>query len=139
MPNTPNRGYPYPGVSEVPDGPFAFQSGFEAVDTDVEEIDGRLTDLTDAMPTAVQAGSGSISIGAGVPSATLAVTFPTAFAAAPVVVANLTANVTGRASLLKLYPISITATGFSAKMQTSDNNDIGTSYNLGFNWVAVAP
>lgn len=139
MPNTANYGFFYPGVSEVPDGPYAFQTAMEGVDTALLGVDERLTSLDGRMPTALQAGSGSISIGAGVPSATLAVTFPTAFAAAPVVVANLTANVAGRASLLKLYPINITATGFTAKMQTSDNNDIGTSYNLGFNWVAVAP
>jgi hypothetical protein len=139
MPNTTNRGYFYPSGTEAPNGPYALQTLADAVDADVEDIDTRLTDLTVAMPTAVQAGSGTIAIGAGVPSATLAVTFPTAFSAAPVVVANLTANVAGRASLLKLYPISITATGFTAKMQTSDNNDVGTSYTLGFNWVAVAP
>ena len=139
MPNTVNRGYPYPGVSQVPDIPYDMQQLTEAIDADVEDIDTRLVDLTAAMPAAIQAGSGTIAIGAGVPSATLAVTFPAAFAAAPVVVVTCTANVAGRASLLKLYANNTTASGFTLKMQTSDNQDIGTSFNIGFTWVAVAP
>ena len=38
MAETPNRGYPYPGVNDAPDGPFAFEQLATDIDTDVEGI-----------------------------------------------------------------------------------------------------
>lgn len=50
MGDTP-RGYPYPGGSEAPNGPFAFQALAEAVDDDVQGLhDGRTKRLGYAGP-----------------------------------------------------------------------------------------
>jgi hypothetical protein len=38
MPTTPNRDYPYPGVNDAPDGPYAFEQLAAAVDLDVQDI-----------------------------------------------------------------------------------------------------
>lgn len=56
MANTPNRQYPYPGVNEAPDGPYAFQRLAEAIDLDVLalpyarglQFNGKRTDSTSA-------------------------------------------------------------------------------------------
>jgi hypothetical protein len=42
MADTLNRDYPYPGGSEGPNGPYAFQALADAIDADVEAIDVRL-------------------------------------------------------------------------------------------------
>lgn len=123
MPNTLTRPITYPAGGAAPNVPLVMQTMAESVQTQLLKI---------------KAGSGTISIGAGVASTTLAVTFPEGgFSAPPVVTVTNTANVAGRASLLNLYVNGITATGFTLKMQTSDNANIGTSFSIGFNYVAV--
>jgi hypothetical protein len=134
MANTVNRIYPYPGVNDAPDGPYAVQRLAEAVDVDVKAQSDRL----DKLPVRLQVGQDSIFIGAAVAVQTQTITFPVAFATAPKVVASLVTATAGRASLLNIQVTASTTTGFTARLYTSDNANTGTSYTIAFNWIAAA-
>ncbi|QOP64224.1 minor tail protein [Arthrobacter phage Yavru] len=131
MATTTKRVYRYPGQGVEPDAAGDIQKLAEDVDNDVAK-------LFDGLPDKIQAGDDSISIGAGVASVTKTILFPTAFATVPKVTVQNTANVAGRASLLGLYVNSKTVSGFTVKMQTADNANIGTSYAIAFDWIAVS-
>lgn len=132
MANTDTQAIPYGGPNDAPDVPYWLQRMAERV--------AALFDAADAsrakLPGQVVSGSDSISIGSGVASVTKTITLPPGFSAAPFVVLQNTANVTGRASLLNLYVNNTTKDQFTVKMQTSDNANIGTSYSIVFNWMA---
>lgn len=131
MATTTKRSYRYPGQNGEPDVAGDLQRLAEDVDNDVDK-------LFAGLPDKIQAGSDSISIGAGAATITKVITFPTAFAATPTITLQNTANVAGRASLLTLYVTAKSATQFTVKMQTSDNAAAGTSYAISFEWIAVS-
>jgi hypothetical protein len=91
----------------------------------------------------VKSGKTTIRIGAGASSATKAVPFTgpggevTPFAAAPVVMVSLSSNIAGAASQLLVSAFSENTAGFTAKIQTNDNANIGTTYDITVNWTAV--
>lgn len=101
--------------------------------TQAESVEAALN----TMPYKIASGTGSISFGSGVASVTSTVSLPAGFTQAPAVTVTLGSNVAGRASLLLLSAYNPTTSGFTLKMQTSDNANIGTTYTLTFNWIAV--
>lgn len=133
MGTTVNYAIPYPGVNDAPDGPFSFQAGAEATDAAIKGQSDRL----DKLPVKVATGSATLTFGAGVAFITSNVALPAGFTVAPIVTVTLGSNVAGRASLLLLSAYGATTSGFTIKMQTSDNANIGTSYNITFQWTAI--
>lgn len=126
MPSTLRFGLQYPSGSSTPNVPLSMQSLAESTET-----------ALNTMPYKIASGTATLSFGAGVASVTSNVALPAGFTLPPVVTVTLASNVAGRASLLLLSAYSATTTGFTIKMQTSDNANIGTTYSLTFNWTAV--
>jgi len=133
MTDTLNRGYPYPQPTADPDVPYWLQRLAEDVDTDVHPLAQQLARL----PYKVASGTSTISIGSAVASATLTVTLPAGFTATPAVTATMATATAGRASLLNIVVTNSTSTSFVVRLYTSDNANTGTSYTIGFNWIAV--
>jgi hypothetical protein len=50
MPTTDLRGYPYPDIDEAPAGPYAIEQLAEAVEADMELVDGRVEFLESITP-----------------------------------------------------------------------------------------
>ena len=133
MPNTINRAYPYPLPTADPDVPYWNQQLAEKIDVDMV---ARLAELA-RLPYKMAAGSATLSFGAGVAFITSNVALPAGFTQAPIVTVTLGSNVAANASKLLLSAYSATTTGFTIKMQTNDNTNIGVGYNFTFQWVAV--
>lgn len=132
MANTPALAIPYASPADAPDVPYWSQRQAERVDALIQQVN---TDRA-RLPVQVVSGSDTITIGAAAATATKVITLPPGFAAPPFVVLQNTANVAGRASLLMLYVNATTKDQFTVKIQTSDNANVGTSYNIVFNWQA---
>jgi hypothetical protein len=122
MPTTLGDAIYYPAGGSAPNVPLAMQQAAESVQAALGKI---------------KSGSITIAMGAGVSVATQLVTFDAPYGAVPQVGITMTSSVTGRASLLQFAAISKTVDGFTAKLQTSDNAAIGTSYNITLDWIAV--
>jgi hypothetical protein len=122
MPTTLGDAIYYPPGNLPPNVPLQMQLAAESVQAALNKI---------------KSGSITIAMGAGVSVATQVVTFDEAYTVVPQVGVTMTSNVTGRASLLQFAAISKTVNGFTAKLQTSDNANIGTSYNITLDWIAV--
>lgn len=112
MPNTANRTYPYPALTDPANGPLAFQQLAQAVDTDVAKI------LT-AAPMAFQVGTASASMG-GAAYATGTVNFPKAFTAPPIVFLNLSTGGTNKLIASVNSGASQSATSFAWAIRTGD-------------------
>lgn len=134
---TTTRGYRYPGVNDAPDGPYSFQTGFEDIDADVAavaaQVDGKI------IAAGVQSGTATVTVTTGTAAGALAITFPAAFSAAPAV--SLTkASVAGAASTMRrLLPVvsGVTATGFTANLETTDGTNVGATFAVAVHWTAV--
>ncbi|WP_157372116.1 hypothetical protein [Arthrobacter sp. Soil736] len=85
----------------------------------------------------IDAGQGMQGIGAGVASVTQTVMLPVGLTLPPVITVQDAANVAGRASLPTFYVNGTTEAQLTLKMQTSDNANIGTRYNIVVNWIAT--
>lgn len=127
MPTTLRFGITYPSGSTTPNVPLSMQTQAESVEAA----------LNTSFPYKIASGTATLSFGAGVAFITSNVALPAGFTQAPAVTVTLASNVAGRASLLLLSAYSATTTGFTMKMQTSDNANMGTTYSLTFNWTAV--
>lgn len=90
-------------------------------------------------PQLVQGRAVTVPIASGANSGSLAVTFPTPFTATPAV--SLTkAHVSGSASSLRrLMPVitNVTATGFTATVETVDGTGVGAAFNVACHYTAV--
>lgn len=110
------------------------------------------TRITNAQvaPTSRQSGWGYVTFAQASNTATATVTFPTAFAAPPKVIASALGYKTGAAptsvsdftgsygggsTLPVLYIINITATGFTVTISAPSGTTFGASTN-GFTWIA---
>ena len=82
-------------------------------------------------------GTATVSIFTNDTSRTAAVTFPVTYLQAPDVIVSLASNVAGAASRLLISAYSATTTGFTVKLQTNDNLQIGTGYTISVKWVAM--
>jgi hypothetical protein len=123
MPATTPDGISYPAGGVAPNVPLVMQS-------QAESVQGALNKF--------KSGSVTIAMGAGVAFVNTTVMFPGgAFDSIPQVMLTMNANVAGRASLLQVYAINKTAASFQIKLATSDNANIGTSYNIAVDWFAV--
>lgn len=127
MPSTLRFGIQYPAGSAVPNVPLSMQTQAESVESA----------LNNNFPYKIASGTGTISIGSAVSFATLVVNLPAGFTATPAVTASMTTATAGRASLLNMVVTGSTATSFTVRIYTSDNANTGTSYTIGFNWIAV--
>ena len=138
MPTTPNRGYPTPAGTVPPNGPLAFSELAGAVDTALQDLTDETTLSFDALPV-VQAGRPTVTVTSGTSSGSRAVTFPVAFETVPAV--TLTINETNgpasSARRLNAVAHSITATGFTATLQTVDGSNVGATFATPTSWVAV--
>lgn len=131
MGNTIGRGYPYPGVNDAPDGPYAIQQLAEALNTDML---ARLGDLG-RLPYKVTAGTATLAVGSTNTSVSSNVSFGTnTFDTPPLVLISSNTNAV-KASVYSAY--SATTTGFTAKVQTADGSTYGASFSLAFNWIAI--
>ncbi|QIN94317.1 minor tail protein [Arthrobacter phage BlueFeather] len=123
MPETLGDAISYPAGGVAPNVPLVMQQSAESVQAAFNKF---------------KAGSVTIAMGAGVAFVNTTVTFPGGgFDSIPQVLLTLNANVAGRASLLQVYAINKTQTNFQIKLATSDNANIGTSYNISVDWLAV--
>lgn len=94
----------------------------------------------DGVPTRIQSGSCTVSVTSGTAAGSLAVTFPTAFSSAPNSVVLTKASVSGSASTMRLLqPVAtgISATGFTANLETTTGANVGATFNVVCYWVAV--
>lgn len=89
----------------------------------------------------VQAQSITIPISSGATSGSLAVTFPTPFSSAPVVTMTKGTTSGSASSQRRLIPVvtGITATGFSAYIETTDGSGVGAAFNVVCHYVAALP
>ncbi|MFE5839131.1 hypothetical protein [Arthrobacter sp. NPDC056493] len=102
--------------------------------TQAESIE---TALNTFFPYKIASGSGSVTIGSAVASATATVTLPAGFTLPPVITVQNTTNGAGRSLMLNFYVYSISATQFTLKLATADAANTGTSYTISYNWTAV--
>jgi hypothetical protein len=96
-----------------------------------------VTQATGASPYRAHCGTTTFTLGAGVAGGTQAVTFPAAFNVAPIVVTSIATTVGSGASNLISHHTSVTTTGFSCQVQTSDNSAVGASYTIPVTWMAM--
>ena len=138
MPNTPNFGLPYPAGTVPPNGPLAFSELAGAVDTALQDITDDYTATFDALPK-VQGARINVTVNNGTNSGSAVITFPEPFAAAPAVTLTINEANGPASSGRRLTPIAhtITATGFTATLQTMDGSNVGTTFAMSCSWVAV--
>jgi len=87
-----------------------------------------------ALTSDVQRGRTSVTFGfaaAGEENVSASITFPTAFAAAPVVVASIEGIDAG------IVNISVTTTGFTITVRDDKGTDYTTSQTATVNWIAI--
>lgn len=126
MPSTLRFGLQYPSGSQTPNVPLNMQIQAESVEA-----------ALNTMPYKMVSGSGSLAIGSAVASVTTTVTIPAGFTLPPVITVQNTTNGAGRANMLNFYVYNVTATSFTLKLQTADAANTGTSFTIGYNWIAM--
>jgi hypothetical protein len=126
MPTTTRFGISYPAGSAAPNVPLSMQTQAESVEA-----------ALNTFPYKIAAGSGTITMGAGVAFVLTTISLPAGFTAPPTVTVTMSTTTGGRASLLQLATVNPTTTTFQIRVYTSDNANVGTSYVIGFSWMAV--
>jgi len=81
-------------------------------------------------------GKESITIATNSSFVTKFIKYPITYPVPPVPVISIASNVGGDASRLIVSGYTSTTTGFTAKLQTSDNVKVGVTYDISVNWVA---
>lgn len=138
MPNTPNFGLPYPAGTVPPNGPLAFSELATATDTALQTLTEDYTAGFDGLPS-VQGARINVTVNNGTNSGSAVITFPQAFSVAPAVTLTINEANGPASSGRRLTPIAqlITATGFTATLQTMDGSNVGTTFAMSCSWVAV--
>ncbi|AYN55954.1 hypothetical protein QEX65_gp13 [Arthrobacter phage Noely] len=141
MGTTLKRGYRYPGQGAEPDVAGDVQKLAEDVSVDV---DGVATDVAGLkakrIPAGTQAGMVTVTVNNATAAGSVAVAFPAAFAAAPNGVVLTMGQVSGSASTMRRLQTrvtAVTATGFTANLETSDGSNVGATFAVPCHWVAV--
>lgn len=141
MADTLNRGYPYPLPNSDPDVPYWAQRLAEDVDVDVKAVYDLLNPIAaKTIPAGTQSGVVTVTVNNATAAGAATVTFPTAFSAAPNAVMLTKATVSGAASTQRrLQPVvsGVTATGFTANLETADGTNVGATFAVSCHWVAV--
>lgn len=96
-----------------------------------------VTQTTGASPYRIHCGVVTISLTSAVAGNTVSVTFPQAFDVAPIVTTSIATTVGSGASKLISHHTSVTTTGFSCQLQTSDNSAVGAAYSIPVTWIAI--
>ncbi|WIF20480.1 minor tail protein [Arthrobacter phage Berka] len=136
MAQTPGKAWPYAGPNDVPDVPYWQQRLAEKGDAVQVALEGRLEPLELDRP---QAGAVTVSVTSGTAAGAVNVTFPQAFSAVPNVVLTK-ASVSGSASTMRrLQPVvsAITAAGFTANLETADGTNVGATFAVSCQWIAL--
>jgi hypothetical protein len=136
MAATPGKAWPYAGPNDVPDVPYWQQLIAEKGDAVQVALEGRLTPLELDRP---QAGAVTVTVTNATAAGSAVVTFPQPFSAVPNVVLTK-AVVSGSASTQRrLQPVvsGITAAGFTANLETADGTNVGATFAVSCQWIAL--
>lgn len=106
-------------------------NNLDGIDAAIKNVDNKLQK--------VQTGTATVAVANATAAGSLAVTFATPFAAAPVVTLTKAQTSGSASSLRKLQPVvtGITATGFVANLETADGANVGAAFNVPCTWIAV--
>jgi hypothetical protein len=138
MAATPGRAWPYAGPNDAPDVPYWQQRLAEKGDAEATALDTRLDALETDTP---QSGNITVSVTTGTAAGAATVSFNPPFSAAPNVVLTKATVAGAASSMRRLQPVvsGITANGFTANLETADGTNVGATFAVAVQWIALRP